>query len=177
MTTEKLKIAIVDDEEHIRDFLGEIIEHFGYEIAGKASNGFEALDLFRKEVPDIMLLDINMPKMTGDKVLKELLQEFPDAFIIMLTAISEAETVKRCISLGASYFVLKETPVAKMIETIKEAIKKYEEKRRISYGKFNLNKMLKEIQEDKILCVSANREMSQDEIKEFLFKEQGSKNI
>lgn len=143
----KLRVLIVDDEEHIRELLSSSMSYFNFEIVGKAANGVEAEKLYRETHPDLTLLDINMPIKTGVKALEEILSEFPDAFIIMLTAVSDAESVKKCISLGASYFIRKDTPLPKMIELIQEAVKNFEKKRKLNAKKHITNIVISENKE------------------------------
>jgi len=95
------------------------------DIIGEAKNGEEAVALFKKCKPRITMLDINMPIKTGIDALKEILTIQPDAFVIMMTSVADIETVNQCISLGASSYILKDTPINEMKEMIKEAWKEY----------------------------------------------------
>jgi YesN/AraC family two-component response regulator len=115
----KPRAIVVEDEEHIRDLLSCILESIGFEIIGAADNGKTALELLQKEKPDLAVMDINMPHLKGIEVLKKC-NCVEETCIIMLTAVSDADTVKECLSLGVSYFIRKDTPVPKMIELIKK---------------------------------------------------------
>ncbi|MBF0117370.1 MAG: response regulator transcription factor [Desulfobacterales bacterium] len=117
----KLRILIADDEIHIRMMLKMAMISMGTEVVGEAKNGAEAIELFKKAKPDIMLLDVNMPIKTGDEVLKAIKSEFPDACIIMMTSVADSETVENCINLGAATYILKDTPLNEMKQMIKEA--------------------------------------------------------
>ena len=66
----------------------------------------------------------------------------------MLTAVSDIDSVKKCISLGAAHFIRKDNPLPKIVELIRESIKKFEEKRKLNAEKYDLNILLKEIEED-----------------------------
>ena len=121
----KLRILIADDELHIRKMLNMTMVSMGAEIVGEATNGKEAVELFRKTRPHIMLLDVNMPLMTGDEVLLEIKSEFPDAFIIMMTSVAHSETVQKCIDAGAATYILKDTPLAEMKSMIAETWKEF----------------------------------------------------
>jgi len=94
------------------------ITKMNYQVVGQATNGQEAVDLFEKERPDLMLLDINMPFKTGDMALQEILGQHPDARVIMLTAVAEMETVEKCINLGAINYIRKDTPISEIAQII-----------------------------------------------------------
>ncbi len=121
----KLRILIADDELHIRKMLGMTMASMGAEIVGEATNGDEAVELYRKTRPHIMLLDVNMPLKTGDEVLMEIKSEFPDAFIIMMTSVAHSETVQKCIDGGAATYILKDTSLAEMKSMIADAWKEF----------------------------------------------------
>ena len=117
----KIKVLIADDELHIRLMLKTAMTSPVSEVVGMAKNGEEAVMLFKQERPHIVLLDINMPIKTGEEALKEIIEEFSDAFIIMMTSVADTETVEKCIELGAASYILKDTPIAEMKELIKDA--------------------------------------------------------
>ena len=119
--TEKIRVLVADDEMHSRALLKAVLKEMGHEIAGEASNGPEAVDLFRQLKPDLILLDVNMPLSTGEEVLAQILSEFPDAFVIMLTAVTDMETVEKCVAQGAANYIRKDTPIAEIKQIIQEA--------------------------------------------------------
>jgi DNA-binding response OmpR family regulator len=80
-----MKILIVDDDQHIRRLYKEELEEEGYEVV-VASTGTEGLELFEKENPDLVTLDILMPDMDGIKVLRQMKEKKPRIPIIMSTA-------------------------------------------------------------------------------------------
>jgi len=98
----------------------QVMKSMNSEIVGMAKNGKEAVDLFRKENPDLLLMDINMPVLDGIDALKEIVDEFPDAFIIMLTSVSDRDTVEKCIGFGAANYIRKDTDIQEMKKIIKE---------------------------------------------------------
>lgn len=107
----KVRILLADDEVHIRYLIRSIIRDEGYTVVGEANNGEDALTLYRKHRPDLTLMDINLPLKTGDAVLAEIMRDDPDAKVVMLTMVADAETVKRCLELGAVNYILKSNPV------------------------------------------------------------------
>ncbi len=125
----KLTVLIADDEAHIRLMLKTIMKSMNTDVVGEAKNGSEAVEIYKNQKPDISLFDINMPVMTGLDALQEIIKEYPDAFIIMMTSVANAETVEKCIECGASGYILKDTPLQEMKEMIKEAWKEYKTSR------------------------------------------------
>ena len=118
--TKKPRILLADDEAHLRLLMKTVMKSLNCEIVGEAKNGIEAVELFKKEKPDLLLLDINMPIKTGEDALKEIIDEFPDAFIIMLTSTADMETVENCLAYGAANYIRKDTPIEEMKKIIKE---------------------------------------------------------
>ena len=98
-----------DDEPHIRALLKAVLGQLGAEVVAEAADGAEAIRLFGEFKPDITLLDINMPKLTGDAALEQILRIKPDALVIMLSSQDSIDTVRRCIDLGARNYILKNT--------------------------------------------------------------------
>lgn len=119
-TARKPRVIIADDEHHIRILIKTVMTSMNTEVVGEAKNGQEAVDLYRREKPDLALFDINMPIKNGEEALKEVISEFPEAFIIMLTSVADMETVNRCLDLGAANYLLKDTPLADMKKMIQE---------------------------------------------------------
>jgi two-component system chemotaxis response regulator CheY len=107
----KVRVLLADDEIHIRYLIRNIITSEGYVVVGEANNGEDALTLYRKHHPDLTLMDINLPLKNGDEVLAEILQEDPDAKVVMLTMVADVETVNRCLEIGAVNYILKSNPI------------------------------------------------------------------
>ncbi len=117
-----LKVLVADDEKHIRLLLKSVLRAQKADVVAEASTGQEAIDLFRQLKPDFAMLDINMPVKTGVEALNAILEEFPDARIIMMTSLSDAQTVEECLEGGAVGYILKDTPLAEMKQLIIDAI-------------------------------------------------------
>jgi|GEM_PF-450324 len=147
----KPKVMIVDDEENVREVIKIIASTFNFEVIAEISNGNEAIDVFREVKPDILFLDINMPFMYGDEILEEIKNEIEDTCVIMLTAFSDLENVKKCINLGATYFIRKDTSVPKIAGIIKETWQKFNETHKRKPKKYNLDALIQEIKNDKLL--------------------------
>jgi len=118
----KVRILLADDEVHIRYLIRSIIRDEGYTVVGEANNGEDALTLYRKHRPDLTLMDINLPLKTGDAVLAEIMRDDPAAKVVMLTMVADAETVKRCLELGAVNYILKSNPIDVIRRMLRETL-------------------------------------------------------
>jgi DNA-binding NarL/FixJ family response regulator len=115
----KIQIIIADDHPIFRSGLKQIIEEDeGIDIIGFAENGRKALDKIDELNPEIALLDIDMPKMTGLQVLKELKKSKSSTKVIFLTVFSSEDIFDEAMELGVSGFVLKDCAVNDIVECI-----------------------------------------------------------
>jgi two-component system chemotaxis response regulator CheY len=135
MDTKKPRVLIADDERHCRVFMKAVMNSMKCEVVGEAGNGIDVLELYRKTKPHLLLMDINMPGETGDKVLKDLFAEFPHAFVIMLSSVVDMESVEKCISLGAANYIRKDTPLEEIKLLIKETWQMFARNRAKAEGK------------------------------------------
>ncbi len=117
-----LRVLLADDEPHIRAMIAALLRQMGLQVSGEAANGAIALALFRQNPPDLLLLDVNMPVMTGIDTLRELIAEFPLARVIMLTSMADLHTVEECLHLGAFNFIRKDCPLPEIQAAIQEAL-------------------------------------------------------
>lgn len=104
------KVLIVDDEAHIRKFVSLIVKSLGQPVVIEATDGEDALTLYQREEPDLVLLDVNMPKMDGIQTLQALKQQDPYCLVVMLTSLVNRQTVEECMKLGAVDYLRKDTP-------------------------------------------------------------------
>lgn len=121
MDTVRPRVLLADDESHIRSLMKAVIKTLGYDVIAEAVNGSEAVDLCVKEKPDLLLMDINMPVKTGIEALKEIVSLCPKTCVIMLSSVSDMESVQEAIEAGATHFIRKDTPIAEMKTIITEA--------------------------------------------------------
>ena len=112
------RIMIADDSDTIRMVLRDILDIGHHELAAEAINGFEAVYKFNETKPDLLLLDMAMPKKDGITALKEILATNPNAKIIMITASDNINTMKECISSGALAYLLKPFNFEDVLKTI-----------------------------------------------------------
>lgn len=95
------RILIVDDAAFMRMMLKDILEKNGYQVVGEASNGIKAIELYKKDRPDIVTMDITMPEMDGIEALKEIMSFDPKANIIMCSAMGQQGMGYGCDKIGS----------------------------------------------------------------------------
>lgn len=104
-----MKLVIIDDDQLVSGALKTILEAAeGVTVCASGTDGRDALPLYRKHHPDILLLDIRMKEMNGLEATAEVLGEFPDARILLLTTFSDDEYIIRALELGAKGYLLKQ---------------------------------------------------------------------
>jgi len=116
------KILLVDDEPHIRKFIGLLLKQLGSPTIIEAGNGREALALYPQERPDLVLLDVNMPGLDGLATLQKLRELDPDVVVIMLTSLASRQVVEGAADLGACLYIRKDTPKDEMLKMLRETI-------------------------------------------------------
>lgn len=117
--SEKLKIIIADDHPIFRGGLRQVIDgDLKFQVIAEASDGETALSLIEEQKPDIVILDVNMPKMTGFIVAKELLRKNINCEIIFLTMHSEEAMFNKAMDLGAKGYVLKDSASVDIINCL-----------------------------------------------------------
>lgn len=113
-----IKILIADDAAFMRMMLADILTEKGFEIAGEAGNGEEALRLYRELKPDLTTMDIIMPGTGGIDAIKDILKEDPQAKILVVSALGQKALVKEALDAGAKGFVVKPFKPEKVIEEV-----------------------------------------------------------
>jgi DNA-binding NarL/FixJ family response regulator len=115
------KIVLADDHVLFRQMTKKNIETIpGIEVSGEASDGQELLDLLKKLNPDMVILDITMPKVHGIQAIKEIRQLHPDAKILVLTMHKAKEFVYRALSAGADGYLVKENTYSDLVSAIEK---------------------------------------------------------
>jgi DNA-binding NarL/FixJ family response regulator len=118
-----IKVAISEDQRVIRECLTFLINGTaGYSCSGSFRSMEEALDKIAHDLPDIVLSDIGLPGMDGVEGVKVLKSRYPDLLILMLTVYDDNERIFDAMCAGASGYLLKKTPPAKLLDSLKEAI-------------------------------------------------------
>lgn len=112
-----VKILIVEDAAFARMRIKKLLERNDFEIF-EAENGLLGLETYKKEKPDLCLLDVTMPEMDGMETLKQIITDDKDAKVVMLTNIGQQQTIMECIKLGAKSFIRKPFNEEKLMETV-----------------------------------------------------------
>jgi two-component system chemotaxis response regulator CheY len=115
-------VLLVDDEAHIRKFIGLILKQLGAPRILEAGNGQEALALYEAEKPDLVLLDINMPIMDGMETLRALRSLHPESIVIMLTSLANRLNIEDALALGAANYIRKDSPKEEIAQALTETI-------------------------------------------------------
>jgi len=115
-----IRILIVDDHPLLREGIISLVgKQTDMRIVGEASNGKEALQLFKQRIPDVTLMDLRMPEIDGIAVMTAILGEFPDAKFIVLTTFSGDAQVLRALKAGARGYLLKDMLRKELLEAIR----------------------------------------------------------
>ena len=117
------RTLIVDDAKFMRMTLSNILTGSNHEIVGEAENGKEAVRLYRELDPDLVTMDITMPEMSGLDAVKEIKEEFPQAKIIMCSAMGQQKMVVEAIEAGAKDFIVKPFDDTRVLDAINRVLK------------------------------------------------------
>ncbi|MCM2677263.1 response regulator [Alkalicoccobacillus plakortidis] len=123
-----MKLLIVDDHQMVRKGLIYFFEAIPeIEIVGEATNGQEAITMYERFLPDVVLMDVDMPVMNGIDATAQLLKRWPNARILIVTSFSDQDYVIPALQAGAAGYQLKDVEPEELVETIK-AVHKGESK-------------------------------------------------
>ncbi len=119
---ENIRVAIVEDEQTVRDSLGLLIDGIpGYSCVGTFPSMEDALERIGDAVPHVLLLDIHLPGMSGTEGVKVIQEQYPAVRVLILSVYDDEEKVFESICNGASGYLLKKTPPARLLEAIQQA--------------------------------------------------------
>ena len=118
------RVLIADDASFMRQMIREIIEPEGHEVVGEATNGIEAVDLYNELSPDLVTMDIVMPKRSGIDAVKAILAEHPTACVVMCSALGQETLVTEALQAGARDFIVKPFKPDSVISTIAKTLEK-----------------------------------------------------
>lgn len=141
------RLLLVDDEEGIRRVLGISLEDSGYEVLS-AADGTEALRIFRKEAPAIVLTDIKMPGMDGIELLRRIKAERPETEVIMITGHGDMDLAVRSLEYEATYFITKPIEDEELEAALGRARRRIGERRKEQRYRREVEHMLAEMAED-----------------------------
>jgi DNA-binding NarL/FixJ family response regulator len=117
----QIKVAIVEDDEGIRSSLSALIRRAkDFKLAGEYGNGERALQEIPKLLPDVVLMDINLPGMKGYECVRQLKAVHPSVQFLMLTVYEDSDSLFNSLKAGASGYLLKRTASARLLEAIRD---------------------------------------------------------
>ena len=119
-TATPLRVLIVDDHALVSEGTRRLLElEPDMNVVGIARNGIEALELVERELPSVVLMDIEMPEMDGIEATTRIAAEFPDVSVLVLSAYDDDEYVERLVEAGAAGYLLKDVRGDQLIEAIR----------------------------------------------------------
>ncbi|RKZ29344.1 two-component system response regulator [bacterium] len=116
------RILVVDDAKFMRVIIREVLEDAGYEVVGEAETGSEALWKYSDLKPDLMILDIIIPVLEGNVVLGRVLDKYPDAKILIVSAIGQRLLVDKALKSGAAGYIVKPLEPEQLLSEVKRIL-------------------------------------------------------
>jgi DNA-binding NarL/FixJ family response regulator len=119
-TDRRIRVLVVDDQSLIRRWLAVILAtEPDIAVVGQAADGQEAIDVARRERPDVVLMDLQMPRLAGVAATRAITAELPQTQVVVLTTFDTDELVFEAIRAGAQAYLLKDAPESEVLETIR----------------------------------------------------------
>jgi two-component system chemotaxis response regulator CheY len=118
------RILVADDASFMRQMIREIVESEGYEVVGEAADGIEAVDLFKQLHPEIVTMDIVMPRRSGIDAVRGIVELDPGARVVMCSALGQETLVTEALQAGAKDFIVKPFKPDAVLATLKQVIEK-----------------------------------------------------
>ncbi len=116
------RVLIVDDSAYLRLMIKKVLSQAGYEVVGEASDGEQAIQLYKELKPDLVTMDVVMPRKNGLEALQEIFTIDPNACVVIITALGHEPLIKRAIRLGAKNFVIKPFKPNELIKSVESAL-------------------------------------------------------
>ena len=118
------RILVADDASFMRQMIREIIESEGHEVVAEASDGVEAIERFKEHHPDLVTMDIVMPRRSGIDAVKGIIALDPSAAVVMCSALGQESLVTEALEAGAMDFIVKPFKPDAVISTLSKALEK-----------------------------------------------------
>jgi two-component system chemotaxis response regulator CheY len=118
------RILVADDASFMRQMIREIVESEGHEVVAEASDGVEAIDQFKTHHPDLVTMDIVMPKRSGIDAVKGILELDPTACVVMCSALGQETLVTEALQAGARDFIVKPFKPDSVVKTLAKVLEK-----------------------------------------------------
>ena len=118
------RILVVDDAVFIRMTIARILQSAGHEMVGEAITGLEAVEKYAELKPDLVLLDISMPEMSGIEALSKILEINPKAKVIICSALGQQQFVAKAVEMGAKDFIVKPFEAERFLQAVDKVLNK-----------------------------------------------------
>ncbi len=115
-------VLICDDAIFMRTMLGQILKQAGLQVVGEAETGAQAVERYRELLPDLVTMDIVMPDMGGIEAVRAIVKDFPEARILMCSAMGQQALVVEAIQAGARDFVVKPFQPSRVLEAVQRVL-------------------------------------------------------
>ena len=125
-TVRPLTALIVDDETHVRIYLRTMLQRLGIVTTWQEACGEDAIKTYQQHLPDVVLLDVNLPHMPGTEIFRRLLEVDPDVAVVVVTADQFGTTIREISQLGAVGYVLKHLPPVELQNALADALSRVE---------------------------------------------------
>jgi len=112
------RVVVVDDQELVRSGFALILERAGLEVVGEAADGLDALDVVAHTSPDVVLMDVRMPRLDGIQATRRVVRDHPATKVLALTTFDLDEYVYAAVRAGASGFLLKDVSPADLVHAV-----------------------------------------------------------
>ena len=120
------RILVADDASFMRQMIREIVEAEGHQVVAEASDGIEAIEQFKKHHPDIVTMDIVMPRRSGIDAVKGIIEVDPTARVVMCSALGQESLVQEALQAGARDFIVKPFKPDAVTATLRKVLEKEE---------------------------------------------------
>ena len=118
---ERIRVMIVDDHSIVRVGLKQVLEQSGeFEVVGEAADGEEAVRVAADVSPDVVVMDVIMPKKDGVEACREIMESAPETRVLMLTASTEEDAVVEAVAAGATGYLQKETDREQLLSAVRD---------------------------------------------------------
>lgn len=116
------RVLIVDDALFMRTMLRDIFTTAGWQIVAEANNGNEAISSYHKHLPDLVTMDLVMPKMGGIEALKKIIKDDPNARIVVCSALGQKNLIIDAINSGAKDFIVKPFKTTQVLDVVERVV-------------------------------------------------------
>lgn len=113
-------VLIVDDAELFRAALASAVKEAGFQVVGTAADAMAAMQLAKEHQPDLVLLDVLMPGMSGLEVVSTIISDVPDTAVVLLTTSESSEDMLAAVKAGARGYLTKDTPLERLVDALQE---------------------------------------------------------